>query len=96
MTLAEYFARTDTPAAESPCGRTMTKIVEKFPGIAFDDARAKAHELLSQAARAKHYVGPRVFSDDEMAARRAQLSQAFNRPAPESPTPVYGKLFNAI
>jgi len=41
----EYFAQPDTPAANSPVGVLMSKIIGENPGITFEDARAEATKL---------------------------------------------------
>jgi hypothetical protein len=79
-----YFAQADTPAAGSPVGTTMVKVLAKFPGITFEEAREKAKEILNLAARARNYVGPRVFSEQEQIERRAQLKRAFGHSRAEN------------
>jgi hypothetical protein len=43
MTLEEYFEQPDTPAAESPVGVLMVRIIAKNPGIDLEGARAEAY-----------------------------------------------------
>jgi hypothetical protein len=78
-TIEAYFDRPDTPAANSPVGVLMVKIVAKYP-IIFEDARQKAHELLDRAAKAKNYRTPQVYSEVELEARKERLKDAFNTP----------------
>lgn len=74
-TIEQYFARTDSPAAGSPIGVLMRRIVAKFPQMAFEQARAKAQGLLSRAARSFDYRTPPVRSAEGEAARKAAFAQ---------------------
>ena len=78
-TIEQYLGRPDTPAAGSPVGQVMVKVLDKFPGIGFEDARVKAQELLNHAAKAKNYRLPRVRSAKEKAADAKRLKKAFVR-----------------
>lgn len=78
QTLAEYFARPDTPMPESPTALVMVKVLAKYPEMTFDDARVKANELLQVAAKRWRYVTPRVLSEQEKADASASFA-AFNR-----------------
>jgi hypothetical protein len=71
-TIEQYFSRTDTPSAESPVGKAMVKVKAKYPSLSFDDARAKARDLLHDAAGRKVYQTPTVYSEEELVARKAQ------------------------
>jgi len=51
----------------------------KYPGIPFDEARAKAHELLNTAAKSRVYRGPVVLSAEELAKSKSRLERAFGR-----------------
>jgi hypothetical protein len=73
MTLQEYFAVPENPMAGSPVGRLMVKIVDKYPGIDFEEARKKAKELLLLAAGQKRYRFPEVLSESELVAERERL-----------------------
>jgi hypothetical protein len=77
----DYFARSDSPQLQSPVGTLMLKILEKYPGLGFDAARAKAKELLAVSAKGKVYRSPRVFSADELAERAERLKTAFSKSA---------------
>ena len=77
QTIAEYFNRQDTPAANSPVGRLMRVVIAKFPGIAFDNARVKASELLDRAAGKRIYKIPPVLTDAESQARRDAVRARF-------------------
>jgi hypothetical protein len=79
--IEQYFGRPDTPSAGSPVGILMSKILVKFPGIALDDARAKANELLLDASRRKNFTLPRVLSEEELAQQREQIKAAFAKPS---------------
>jgi len=94
--LREYFARPETPAAGSPVGVTMVKILEKFPEMGFEEARAQARELLSKAAGSRIYRLPRVLSAEEQEAQKTRLKKAF-RGSVEGPAlqfPVYTSVSN--
>jgi len=82
MTLQDYFALPDTPAAGSPVGTLMVRIVEKDPAIGFEAARAQANALLDRAAGKKVYRMPRILSVEEERAQRERLRQRF-RPVKE-------------
>jgi hypothetical protein len=82
MTLNDYFAVPDTPAAGSPVGTLMARIVEKGPGIGFEAARNRANALLDRAAGKKIYRMPRVLSAAEEQTQKERLRQRF-RPAQE-------------
>jgi hypothetical protein len=76
-TLSQYFERHDTPMADSPVGRTMAKILAKYPEWAFDAARAEAQFLLADAANRRRYVAPAVLSVQEKAAQAAATKARF-------------------
>jgi hypothetical protein len=67
----------DTPAEGSPVGRLIQAIVEKNPGIGFEDARAEANALLKQAAGRRNYRIPPVLSPAEKEAALERLKAAF-------------------
>ena len=69
--LKQYFERRDTPSANSPVGTLISRISEKFPGMPLGDARAKAHGMLSKAARAFNFRIPAVRSAEGEAAQKA-------------------------
>jgi hypothetical protein len=75
--LEEYFSRLDTPSRNSPVGNTMVRIFAKYPGISFEDARAKAHELLNTAAKSRIYRGPVILSAEELAERKKRMERVF-------------------
>jgi hypothetical protein len=76
-TLKEYFARPETPAAGSPVGELMTRVLAKNPGMTFEEARAVAHALQQKAAGSKVYRFPRVLSPDEQERQRERLRERF-------------------
>jgi hypothetical protein len=76
-TLSKYFEQPDTPMADSPVGRTMAKILVKYPEWTFDAARAEAQTLLSDAAKRWRYVAPAVLSVEEKAAQAAATKARF-------------------
>jgi len=82
MTLQGYFALPDTPAASSPVGVLMGRILEKDPGIGFEVARTHANALLDRAAGKKVYRVPKVLSAAEELAQRERLLRRF-RPVKE-------------
>jgi len=77
MKLSDYFAKADTPAANSTVGTLMIKILEKYPGMSFEDARAKAHVLLWESAGKKRFNLPRVLSQTELAEQKERLKKAW-------------------
>jgi hypothetical protein len=58
MSLFDYFAKPDTPAANSPVGAIMVKVLEKYPGMSFEDARVQANAMLDKAAGRFNYKRP--------------------------------------
>lgn len=79
MTLNEYFTLSDSPMKDSATGTLMQKIVKKFPGISFDDARAKANNLLETAASKRNYHMPAVLTDEEFEERRRRVRERFDK-----------------
>jgi hypothetical protein len=77
MTLFDYFAKPDTPAANSTVGTLMVKILEKYPGMSFEAARAKAHCLILESAGKKRFNLPRVLSEAELAEQKERLKTAW-------------------
>jgi hypothetical protein len=67
------------PSPKSPVGMLMVKIREKYPELDFEAARAKSHNLLAIAARAKNYRQPTVYSEAELVARAERFKLAFGR-----------------
>jgi hypothetical protein len=78
QTLAEYFARTDTPMPQSPTALVMVKVLAKFPDMTFDDARTRANELLQVAAKRWKYSTPHVMSAEQQQQDKERFA-AFNR-----------------
>jgi hypothetical protein len=72
-TLESYFARPDTPAATSPVGALVARIVEKNPTLSFDEARAEANALLDKAAGRWKYTLPRVMSAEQKAREKERF-----------------------
>jgi hypothetical protein len=77
MTLSDYFTKPDKPSANSPVGTIMVKVLEKYPGMSFEDARRKAHCLLLEAAGKNRFVMPKVLSETELAERKERLKTAW-------------------
>jgi hypothetical protein len=77
MSIVGYFEQPDTPAARSPVGVLMLRIIAKNPGIDFESARTEAHNLLWQAAGRKRYVVPAVLSPQEKAESVARMRERF-------------------
>ena len=71
QTLSQYFGREDTPMAESPIGKVMVKVLEKYPGLNYEGARSKAQEMLTEASGKRRFVLPVVLSESELAAKKA-------------------------
>src|SRR5215472_7962586 len=89
----QHFSRRDTPSRYSPTGNTMVRILAKYPEMSFDEARAKANELLADAAKARIYRGPIVRSEAELAKAKERLGRVFGKSKPPrktSTTPVPG------
>jgi hypothetical protein len=57
----------------------MAAVLEKFPSITFEQARARAHELLNRAAGKRVYRVPPVLTEEEEAARRTAIRARFVR-----------------
>jgi hypothetical protein len=84
-----YFEREDTPSPNSLAGILMVRMLEKFPGISLDEARAQAHELLNRAAGKRVYRVPSVLTEEEELARRTAIRARFVRgSSPETPLSV--------
>jgi hypothetical protein len=77
VTLSNYFAKPDTPAANSTVGALMVKILEKYPDLSFEAARSKAHCLLWESAGKKRFNLPRVLSERELAEQKERLKTAW-------------------
>ena len=77
MALLDYFARPDSPAANSTVGTLMAKILEKYPDMTFEAARDKANAMLDKAARRFNYKMPGVYSAEQMEKRRESLRSVF-------------------
>jgi hypothetical protein len=73
----QHFSRTDTPSRFSPTGNTMLRILAKFPGLSFEDARVKANQLLNQAAGRRRYQAPSVVSPEERKERLERFKARF-------------------
>jgi len=87
-TLSQYFEQHDTPLADSPVGRTMAKILAKYPEMTFDAARAEAQVLLADAAKRRRYVAPVVLSVEEKAAQAAATKARFAQWKPPAEEPI--------
>jgi hypothetical protein len=85
-TREQFFQRPDTPAADSPVGRTMVRVLEKNPGMGFEEARSEAKRLLSVSAKGRVYRQPRILSAEEKAEQKVRLATAFS--ATRRPVPV--------
>jgi len=77
MRLFDYFAKPETPATNSPVGTIMVKVLQKYPGMTFEDARDKANAMLVKAAGRFNYKMPRVYSPEETDKRRESLRRSF-------------------
>jgi hypothetical protein len=55
----------------------MVKILEKYPCMTFEAARAQANAMLDKAARRFNYKMPRVYSAEQMEKRRESLRSVF-------------------
>lgn len=85
-TIKQYFERTDAPSPGSPVAFVMRKILAKFPGISFEDARIKAQSLLTIAAGKRRYVTPLVLSDEERTAANLLAADRLKKVFPKVPT----------
>jgi hypothetical protein len=72
-TIQEYFDRPETPAADSPVGTLVVRIMDKNPGMDFGEARRQANALLDKAAGSRVYRGPRALSPEERAEQKVRL-----------------------
>jgi hypothetical protein len=72
-TIQDYFARPDTPASGSPVGVLMVRVLEKNPGMTFEEARNESNALLDRAAGRKFYEIPRVLSQEERTRETERL-----------------------
>ena len=81
ISLEDYFAQSNTPQTKSPVGTLMLRVIEKYPELGFDDARAKARELLAVSAKSRMYRTPRVFSASEITDRAERFKKAFPKSA---------------
>lgn len=77
VTIQGYFERPKTPAAGSPVGALMLRVLAKNLGMGFEDARAQANSLLQRAAGKKVYRQPIVLSPEEQAGEKDRLRKAF-------------------
>jgi hypothetical protein len=67
LMLEHYFTQPDTPAAGSPIGKLMVRILGKNPAMKFEEARQAAHRMQERAAgKTKYQLGP-VQSPEEKA-----------------------------
>jgi hypothetical protein len=55
----------------------MVKVLEKYPGMSFEDARVQANAMLDKAAGRFNYKTPRVYDPEEMEKRCESLRSAF-------------------
>ena len=76
-TIQEYFDRPETPAAGSPVGELMLKVLAKNPGMNLEEARADANTMLEKAAGRWRYQTPTVRSPEEQERQRERLRSAF-------------------
>jgi|HubBroStandDraft_6_1064221.scaffolds.fasta_scaffold618714_2 hypothetical protein len=76
--IEQYFKQTDSPSADSPVGLVMHRVLVKFPGITFQAAREKAHQLLDDAAKRKVFR-VLVFSEAETAEKQIRLASYWKR-----------------
>ena len=71
--IQQYFEQPNTPSAGSPVGLVMQRVLVKYPGITLQEARVKAHELLTDAAKRQNYR-VLVFSETEIAAQQVRVA----------------------
>jgi hypothetical protein len=79
--LEQYFDRCDTPAANSPVGALMARVIVKNLGMGYDEARTEAKRLLNLAAGKRIFRTPQVFSPAERAARSEKFRTVFGSKA---------------
>jgi hypothetical protein len=70
-----YFRQPDSPREHSPVGRLIVRILEKYPEMTCEAARAEAYRLLAIAAKGRVYRFPQVRSAKEKAASFASLAK---------------------
>jgi len=75
LTLQDWFKQPDTPSANSPVGQMIVKVLEKYPDMSFEEARAEANKLLDQAAGRKNYRIPKVYTPDEKAKQLSEFKE---------------------
>ena len=51
-TLSQYFERHDTPMADSPVGRTMAKVLAKYPEMTFEAGSRRSTRLVGRCCEA--------------------------------------------
>jgi hypothetical protein len=78
MNLQQHFERPETPAAGSPVGVVMVKVLEKYPALSFEEARDKATDLIQESAGRRRFVNPRVLSEAELAEQKEHLKTVWS------------------
>ena len=73
-----YFDRPETPAAGSPVGELMVKVLAKNPEMVFEEARKKANALLDKAGGSRVYRVPRVLNPVEQAEQKERMRARFS------------------
>jgi hypothetical protein len=89
-----YFAQSDSPAAGSPVGNLLVKVLAKYPDLSLEAARAEVLRLLDKAAGKFHLSTPQVLSVEQRNAAKARFQSltasrnALDTPAMAFPTPT--------
>lgn len=65
--------QSERPGKKAPVAQLIDKIIEKNPGMEFEDARQEANRLLCIAAGKRNYKMPTVYSPEEIAAFKARM-----------------------
>lgn len=86
--LENYFQQQDTPAKDSPVGKTIVQLHVKRPDLTLAQAREEAHRLLDTAAGRKNYALPRVLTLAEEAEGKKRLREVFGRKSDALNMPV--------
>jgi hypothetical protein len=70
-----YFKQPDAPQQNSPVGRWIVRIIEKYPEMTGEAARSEANRLLAIAAKGRVYRVPLVRSAEEKAVAAERFAE---------------------
>jgi hypothetical protein len=80
MDIHDYFALPHTPAEHSPVGELMVKVLDKNPGIGFEEARAETNRLIQRAAGRKVFSISKILTPERRAKEQMRLKGLWKRP----------------